>query len=58
MSRKHYRMIAEAFRKAVLQSETEREVIRLRMVADEMATMFAVDNDCFNRGKFMEACGL
>ncbi len=58
MTRKHYKEIADAFILASLNSESEREVIRLRSVANVIANQLQADNSRFDRARFMTACGL
>lgn len=64
MSRKDYRAVAGIIKKALApdshdHDEAEPTLLeRLEVLANDMADLFAVDNERFNRAKFLTACGI
>jgi hypothetical protein len=61
MSRKDYVLIASTIREEILTAEAMYEPIgaaAMRRLAEGLADRFALDNERFDRARFLTACGV
>lgn len=57
MTRKDYKLIANAINEAVLLSVTKQQNEGVNLAAQTLATALAKDNPRFDMQRFIEACG-
>ena len=58
MTRKDYQKVADIIRKNLATSWDDSSDLAVGLIAQDMAIMFASDNERFNPSMFYKACGL